>query len=81
MKIYEVDFEPMYPVPHCLVIAAETVEDALRIAIETVTHVDYDRYGVAVDVDKYGNHRLKRLKVREVDISKPCVVKYESGNY
>ena len=40
MKIYIVEFTPMYPVPSCLVIQAETIEDAGAIAASTILHTD-----------------------------------------
>ncbi len=40
MKIYEVDFEPLYPVGNCLIIAANNEEEANRIALKTCwTHI------------------------------------------
>ena len=38
MKIYEVDFSPMWPVPSGLIIAAKDLKEAEKIAKETVTH-------------------------------------------
>ena len=40
MKIYKVDFDPVYPVPSGLIIVAETIEEAMEIAKETITHTD-----------------------------------------
>lgn len=34
MKIFNVEFKPMYPVGCCLLIAAETIEEATEIAKE-----------------------------------------------
>ena len=62
MKIFKVEFDPMWPVGGALVIAAENIEDATEIARQTVKHTDID-------------------SIEEVDISKPCVIIYESGNY
>ena len=38
MKIYEVEFEGMYPVPNGLIICAEDWEEAHIIAEDTVKH-------------------------------------------
>ena len=62
MKIYKVEFEPMYPVPCGLIIAAYTAQEASDIASKTVTHT-------------------KMLTIKEVDITEPCVIFYESGDY
>ena len=40
MKIYTIDFSPMWPVPSGLVILAENEEQALEIAKETVKHTE-----------------------------------------
>jgi len=50
MKIYTVDFEPMWPVGCCLVIQARSVEEATEIAKETITHTDV--FTVTQHVDK-----------------------------
>lgn len=62
MKIYKVDFTPMWPVPCGLIIAAHTAQEASDIASKTVTHT-------------------KMLTIKEVDITEPCVIFYESGDY
>jgi len=62
MKIYEVDFEGMYPVGNTLIIAAENDEEAKKIAEKTVTHTKVD-------------------SIKQVDITKPCVIIYLDGNY
>ena len=61
MKIFNVDF-PMWPVPSCLIIAAENEDQAREIATKTITHTAI-------------------LGIKEVDISNPTVIIYESGNY
>lgn len=38
MKIYTVEFNGMWPVPHGLVIAANSIDEAFAIASETVKH-------------------------------------------
>jgi hypothetical protein len=40
MKIFTVEFSPMWPVPCGLVINAESVEQAEEIAKETIKHTD-----------------------------------------
>lgn len=62
MKIFKVDFDPMWPVPSGLIIAAENHIEASSIASKTITHT-------------------KEFTVKEVDVSNPCVIFYESGEY
>jgi len=38
MKIFEVDFTPLWPVGGCLIIAANNIEEATEIAKKTITH-------------------------------------------
>lgn len=64
MKIYTVEFDPIYPVGCCLIIAAENEAQALEIAKKTVTHTE-----------------ITAGQVSEVDVSKPCVIVYQSGDY
>jgi hypothetical protein len=40
MKLYDVDFKPEWPVPCCLIIAANNIEEAAELAKETVKHTD-----------------------------------------
>ena len=40
MKIWNVEFQPMYPVGGCLIIAAPDIETATKIAKETVKHTE-----------------------------------------
>ena len=40
MKLFEVEFKPMYPVPSGLIINANDKEEALKIAKETVKHTE-----------------------------------------
>lgn len=40
MKIFKVDFDGMWPVPHGLIIAAENLKEASKIAKETVKHTE-----------------------------------------
>ena len=62
MKIFEVDFKPMWPVPYGLIIAAKSEQEAILIAMETIKHSTVDC-------------------IKEVDISEPTVIFYESGDY
>lgn len=38
LKLWEVDFEPVYPVGNCLLILAYDKQEAKRIASMTLTH-------------------------------------------
>lgn len=38
LKIYEIDFVPMWPVPCGLIVLAETKAKAMKIAKETIKH-------------------------------------------
>lgn len=38
MKIYKVDFEGIYPVGNCLILAARNMQQAEEMARETITH-------------------------------------------
>lgn len=40
MKLYTIDFDPMWPVPCGLVILAESEEQALELAREKVRHTE-----------------------------------------
>lgn len=40
MKIYEVEFEGMWPVGNCLIIAANNLDEAYKIADETIGHTN-----------------------------------------
>ena len=62
MKIYKVNFEGVWPVGNCLIIAAKSIEEATEIASKTITHT-------------------KLFNVIEVNIKKPCVIVYISGDY
>lgn len=52
MKIYIIDFSPKWPVPSGLVILAESEEQALEIAKETVKHTDVRGIVEVYEVDK-----------------------------
>lgn len=64
MKVYSVQFDGVYPVGNCLIIAATCKEQALNIAMEKVTWQD-----LTID------------NIEEVNISKPCVIEFLSGDY
>jgi len=40
MKLYTVDFDPMWPIGCCLVIVAKDKKEANKIAKETIAHTD-----------------------------------------
>lgn len=40
MNLYEVDFDPLYPVGCCLIIKANNIKEAKEIASKTITHTD-----------------------------------------
>jgi hypothetical protein len=62
MRIYKVKFDPVWPVPCGLIIAARGIDECDKIARETITHT-------------------KEFTIEEVDITEPCVIFYESGEY
>ena len=40
MKLYKIDFDPMYPVPSGLIVLAKSKKGALKIAKETLKHTE-----------------------------------------
>lgn len=57
LKLWEVDFEPLWPVGNCLIISAETKEEAMKIAAKTVyttihkiTEIPMNEPGVVVGI-------------------------------
>lgn len=62
MKIFEVDFAPLWPFPYGLVIAATDINEAKRMAQDVLN-------GQII------------YKVTEVDVSKPCVIFFQNGDY
>lgn len=62
MRIYKVEFEPIWPVPYGLIIAAHGIDECDKIIKKTAPH-------------------LKEWTIKEVDITEPCVIFYESGDY
>ena len=51
MKIFKVEFKPLWPVPCGLVIAANDLDEAISIAHNTVKHTD-DLTVDEVDIEK-----------------------------
>lgn len=43
MKLFEVNFKPMWPVPSGLIIKAKDIGQAYRLAVQTVTHTRVER--------------------------------------
>lgn len=66
LKLYDVSFEPMWPVPHGLIIAANNEDEAREIALKELKEA-----GV-VDLN---------IKLYEIKVEEPCVVFFESGDY
>lgn len=62
MKIFTVEFAPIWPVGCHLIIAANNEDEAKEFATKTITHTD-------------------EFSIKEIDISKPCVVSFDSGEY
>ena len=66
IRFFEALFEGMYPVgSHCF-IAAYTKEQALAIALETITHKQPEDDPITVE---------------EIDVSEPGLISYDSGDY
>ena len=42
MNVYKAKFEGMWPIGNCLIIKAESMRHAMKIAKETVTHTEVD---------------------------------------
>jgi len=51
MKLYEIDFSPMWPVPSGLIVLAKSKKQALKIAKETLTHTE-PREATLIKMDK-----------------------------
>ena len=43
LKIYEISFNPMWPVPSGLIILARTNAEAMKIASETIKHTEPEK--------------------------------------
>jgi len=52
MRLYTIDFSPMWPVPCGLVILANNEEEALELARETVRHTEVRGVLVVQELDK-----------------------------
>ncbi len=53
MKVFRANFEPMYPVGGCCIIAARTLEGARKIAKSVITHTNVESIEeVYLDVPK-----------------------------
>jgi len=53
MKLWEVEFEGVWPVGSCLIILAETIEEATAIANRTIQHPQDEPIAVTeVDMNK-----------------------------
>lgn len=74
MNIYEVAFEPLYPVPHGFVLMASNENQALVFAMEYLL----DK-GMSVESVKVTQMEFGAMKITGVD--KPQVIFFESGDY
>ena len=52
-KIFDVNFESMYPVPSGLIVVANNKEEAMKIAKETVKHTEIENI-TELDVSESG---------------------------
>ena len=52
LKLYQIEFKPMFPVPSGLIILAKSKKDALRIAGETIKHDDGELGITQIKMDK-----------------------------
>ena len=68
MKLYDVEFDPMYPVPSGLLINAKTKKRALEIALETVKHEQEEPITIKNIIEVEG-------------MDTEGVIFYESGDY
>lgn len=62
IKIYRCEFEGVWPVGNCLVLAAYDQEQAEEMAHKTITHTT-------------------EIVVSELEIKKPQIIEYLSGDY
>lgn len=74
MDIYEVAFEPIYPVPHDFVLMASNEAEALAFAIQYLSDKSMSIENVSVTKMDFG-----AMKITGVD--KPQVIFFESGDY
>lgn len=74
MDIYEVVFEPLYPVPHGFVLMAGNDAQALVFALEYLSDKSMSIENVSVTQMDFG-----AMKITGLD--KPQVIFFESGDY
>ena len=74
MNIYEVGFEPLYPVPSGFVIMASNEAEALAFAIQYLSDKSMSIENVSVFELQFG-----AMKITGLD--KPQVIFFESGDY
>ncbi|MBP3945164.1 hypothetical protein [Psychrobacter sp. K31L] len=74
MNIYEVAFEPLYPVPHGFVLMAGNKNQALVFAMEYLLDKGMSVENVSVTQMDFG-----AMKITGLD--KPQVIFFESGDY
>lgn len=74
MNLYEVSFEPIYPVPHGFVLMAGNKQQALVFALEYLLDKSMSIENVKVTQMDFG-----AIKITGVD--KPQVIFFESGDY
>ena len=74
MNVYEVSFEPLYPVPSGFVLMAKNEAEALTFAIKYLSDKGMSIENVSVFELQFG-----AMKITGVD--KPQVIFFESGDY
>lgn len=67
IRIFQIEFTPLWPVPHGLIIAASTEEEAFNIAIS--------------ELENAGIDTSEGVEINEIIIEMPTVLFFESGNY
>lgn len=74
MNIYEVSFEPLYPVPHGLLLMAGNDAQALVFALEYLSDKSMSIENVSVTQMDFGAMKI-------TGVNKPQVIFFESGDY
>ena len=74
MDIYEVAFEPIYPVPHGFVLIASNKNQALVFAMEYLSNKGMSIENVQVTQMDFGAMKI-------TGVNKPQVIFFESGDY
>lgn len=74
MSIYEVSFEPLYPVPHGFVLMAGSDTQALIFALEYLSDKSMSIENVSVTQMDFGAMKI-------TGVNKPQVIFFESGDY